>query len=236
MIWEIDFDKHLFLDNSVRFDFAYNTKIGEKLVRETLDEHIKYDGAGFPIKTEIHPDYPFLIKGIANHTLLQGAVKVKYEWNDEDVFQKEHLDSFVEYENSLDSDFNNLFENFSTITDNSLEITYNYTCDTTKDFKTSLVQYIPYCTKASYEILENNSAILCYSEYEANKWTLLIADIPVGESFNVFKKGEINYLAFGQSCKVDDLTVPQFHVGKLRKDRTITNVSNKPCRIVSLHR
>ena len=42
------------------------------------------------MQSEINPDYPFLVKLDMQYFILEGSVKVRYEWQHGDVFQDEH--------------------------------------------------------------------------------------------------------------------------------------------------
>ena len=84
--------KGLNIDNKLQMCVSLDTSVGDRVKRMTADERAK-DRAG-NVQSEIHPDYPFLVKLDIQYFILEGSVKVRYEWQHGDVFQDEHKVSY----------------------------------------------------------------------------------------------------------------------------------------------
>ena len=67
------------LDNKLQLSLTKDALAGQRLKRMSVDERAK-DRSG-NIVSEVHPDYPFLIKLDIQYFILEGSVKVRYEWH-----------------------------------------------------------------------------------------------------------------------------------------------------------
>ena len=80
------------LDNKLHLFLTKDTLTGQRLKRMSTTERA-VDRAGNTV-SEVHPSYPFLIKLDVQYFILEGSVKVRYEWKEGDVFQDEHKETY----------------------------------------------------------------------------------------------------------------------------------------------
>ena len=76
----------------------------------TADERAK-DRAG-NVQSEIHPDYPFLVKLDIQYFILEGSVKVRYEWQHGDVIKtntKKHIEMLYTQIHQSTQDYNQVY-------------------------------------------------------------------------------------------------------------------------------
>ena len=231
MIFSIDFSV-INVNNDIQISISRATKVNQRIVREPTDPNTgrTKDASGNDLVT-LHPDYNFLAKGDSNYFLLEGSIKVRYEWFEGDAFNSSHIETYKEVSGShpefqrgtvtYGSDF---IQGIAVLGNEGL------------DWKQSPVFYEPYCSKSSIEILENNTRILCPMQHEAG-WSFLKADVVPGESIVATKSGDKCYIVFGQTCDVNGTTIAKNDVKKLTSDSvTITNNSSKLCRLIKIYK
>ena len=91
MIFSILFDVYN-LDDKIQVSISKQTMVGDRIVREA-GEGRTTDIAGNALHTP-HPTHDFLVKTDNNYFLLDGSVKVRYEWVDGDKFTDEHKETY----------------------------------------------------------------------------------------------------------------------------------------------
>ena len=196
--------------------------IGNKFVRENKQEHF------MPETIEYHSDNSKIIKRPNNNVLLQGSIKVTYEWTEEDNIQSSDIDFL---ESLLSQDTNS--HNKATIsrTDNSFIFEFTYEANNPTWSSRSL-DYELDCNKVIIEALSDDVKILCiYGRHE--KYNFKNVDIPAGENIVANKNGDNCYLYFSQNCTVGEKSVAEDNTLKLVSNAvTITNTSSKPCQVV----
>lgn len=233
MIFNIPF-KVINLANKLQISISEGTTVGQKIVRESFSEHVK-DGQSNYLHSEVDGK-PYLIKTSNNYFLLEGKLKVRYEWEDGDKFKKEHLDDFladvrakmnhvgdVEYSESEKSG------------DNYIEAVYAAT-ENTPGWSESAANIEPNCSKASVEIMQDDTVMLCPMQYNPG-WTFEKTDIPVGGSFTSNKVGTDEYIVFGQQCRVGGQVINK-HSSKKQTSNSIVieNDSDSFCRLVRIYK
>ncbi len=219
------------LDNKLQISLSTNTLVGQRLKRMAADERVR-DREGNTI-SDVHPTYPFLMKLDVQYFLLEGSVKVRYEWKDGDVFQDEHKTTYN-----------------SVVVENSPEFTHmrdyeegsGYMQGTTSmgteanDWKDNPILYEPHCAIAEFTIMQDNTRLLCPMEVEKG-WTFKKADVLPGTSITATKSGDDCYIFFGQNCEVNGTAVSENTTKKLTSSSvSIKNVSDKLCRLVKIYK
>jgi len=195
---------------------------GNRIVRETKAEHF------MPETIERHSDNSKIIKRPNNNMLLQGSIKVTYEWTEEDNIQSSDIDFL---ESLLGQDANSHNKASITKTDNSFIFDFTYEANN-PTWSSRSVDYELDCKKATMEATSDDTKILCiYGRYE--NYDFKNVDIPAGESVVANKHGNNCYLYFSQNCAVGEKDVAEDDTLKLVSNAvTITNTSSKPCRVV----
>lgn len=228
MIFNIDFNVFS-LDDNLQISVTKNAKTGQKVMRESRDEHPH--SADGPLAIEKHPDYPYLIKSTNSYFLIEGSVRIRYVWEDGDVFTKDNVNEALAYKSKISPHFDKAK---ITVTDNELKIDYTYESEENADWMMAPIHWEPDTLKASIEIREDDTIILCPMQY-APGWTFEEADIKVGSNIDCAKQGTICYVFFGQECKIGDKVMPRHSIKKLTSDTVnIVNDSSKACRLVRI--
>ena len=220
----------MFLTKSI----SKNTKERQRIVRESVSEHVK-DGQGNYLHSEVDGK-PHLIKTSNNYFLLEGKLKVRYEWEDGDKFKKEHLDDFLA---DVRAKMNHVggaeYSESETSGGNYIEAVYAAT-ENTPGWSESAASIEPNCSKASVEIMQDDTVMLCPMQHLPG-WTFEKTDIPVGGSFTSNKAGEDDFIIFGQQCKINGQVIPK-HSSRQQVSNSITisNDSDSFCRLVRIYK
>ena len=160
--------------------------------------------------------------------LLQGSIKVTYEWTEEDNIQSSDIDFL---ESLLSQDANSHNKASITKTDNSFIFEFTYEVNN-PTWSSRSVDYELDCNKATMEALSDDVKILCiYGRHE--NYNFKNIDIPAGQTIVANKHGDDCYLYFSQSCAVGAKIAAEDDTLKLVSNAaSVTNTSNKPCRVV----
>tara|TARA_R110002012_G_scaffold5456_5_gene24841 strand:+ start:1670 stop:2383 length:714 start_codon:yes stop_codon:yes gene_type:complete len=193
MIFNVPFNV-INVANKLQVSLSDKTKAGQRMKRENVDEYSR-DGNG-NILIEPHPEHDFLIKSNTNHFLLSGSIKVRFEWDEDSIFQDEHVETYLDY---LRSKPVGLINPDKLVTGPGFvenQITQDFRLPT---WGTSHLDYEPYCTSADVLIMEDNTSMLCPMQHTPG-WTFEHIDIMPGEKIISNKVGEEMYIVFGQEC------------------------------------
>lgn len=222
MIFNIDFDVFS-LDDNLQISVTKNVRVGQKVMRENRDEH--------PLKIEQNPDYPYLIKSTNSYFLIEGSVRVRYMWEDGDVFTKDNVNETLAYKSRISPHYDDAE---ITVTDNELKFDYTYDSKENSDWQMDGIHWEPDCKKASIELRSTDAILLCPMQYVPG-WTFERADIKVGSNIDCAKQGTTCYVFFGQECKIGEKVIPRHSIKKLTSDTVnIVNNSSKACRLVRI--
>jgi len=229
MIFGIDFNV-INVENDLQISISKNTKIGQRIVRESRAEYSQ-DGSGNSL-IEKHPTHNCLIKSPNNYFLLEGSLKVKYEWFDGDDFSNSDIDTYKDWQATNNPEHANCNPEYGDgYTKGTAIITENAT-----GWKISAVKYEPDCKKATVEIVEDDTILLCPMQHDSG-WTFEKADILSGGSIETNKSGTTCYIIFGQACKIGSDDVAKHAIKKLTSNSvTIENNSEKVCRLVKIYK
>jgi len=229
MIFGIDFNV-INVENDLQISISKNTKIGQRIVRESRAEYSQ-DGSGNSL-IEKHPTHNCLIKTPNNYFLLEGSLKVKYEWFDGDDFSNSDIDTYKDWQATNNPEHANCNPEYGDgYTKGTAIITENAT-----GWKISAVKYEPDCKKATVEIVEDDTILLCPMQHDSG-WTFEKADILSGGSIETNKSGTTCYIIFGQACKIGSDDVAKHAIKKLTSNSvTIENNSEKVCRLVKIYK
>lgn len=220
------------LDNKLHLFLTKDALTGQRLKRMSSTERA-VDRAG-NIVSEVHSDHPFLIKLDVQYFILEGSVKVKYEWKEGDVFQDEHKETYREVV-LKDSPEHTRMQ--STFVEGSgyMEGVSSMGTEAT-DWKDNPILYEPHCSIAEFTIMEDNTRLLCPMEYDKG-WIFKKADVLPGNSITATKDGEDCYVFFGEECEINGTGVSKDTAKKLTSDSVeIKNVSSKLCRLVKIYK
>jgi|TARA_B100001094_G_scaffold64227_1_gene60237 hypothetical protein len=231
MIFNVPFDVRN-IDNQIQISISQNTKAKQRIKREGVNEYTK-DAEGNFLLTH-HPDHNFLVKSNTNYFLLEGSLKIRYEWDETSVFQNEHLDIFKELLNQHNAGLTNLPE-IPTSGDGFLEATtvQEYRSDA---WRAGLLYYEPYCTSAEITIMEDNTVLLCPMQHYPG-WTFEQIDILPGESVVSAKPGDNTYIVFGDTCSIAGTAIAKHATKKQTSSEiTIKNDSLKVCKLVRIYK
>lgn len=230
MIFNIEFDV-INVENDLQLSISKDSTVGQRIVRESRAEHPQ-DTAGNSL-IEKHPTHNCLIKTPNNYFLLEGSVKVKYEWFDGDDFSDSDIDTYKNWQTS--SNLEQAFYN-PQYSSGSIEGTAIITDSMQSGWKISAVKYEPDCKKATVEIVEDDTVFLCPMQHDGG-WSFEKADVLPGESLVTTKSGTTCYIIFGQACKIGSDDVAKHTVKKLTSNSvTISNNSEKVCRLVKIYK
>ena len=222
MIFNIDFDVFS-LDDNLQISVTKNVRVGQRVKRENRDEH--------PLNIEQHPDYPYLIKSTNSYHLLEGSVRVRYTWEDGDVFTRANVDETLAYKAKINPDYDDAE---ITVTDDELKFDYTYVLKENTPWQMDGTHWEPDTKTASIELRSADTVLLCPMQYSPG-WNFERADIIVGSNVDCAKQGTTCYVFFGQECKIGDKTMPRHSIKKLTSDTVnIVNNSSKPCRLVRI--
>ena len=229
MIFSIGFDV-INIEDNLQISISTNTKEGDKIVRESRAEYSQ-DGSGNSL-IEKHPTHNCLIKTPNNYFLLEGSLKVKYEWFDGDDFSDSDVATYETWQATNNPEHSHCNpQTGSGYTVGTAIITENAT-----GWKISPIKYEPDCKKATVEIVEDDTILLCPMQHDSG-WTFEKADILSGGSIVTNKSGTTCYIIFGQACKIGSDDVAKHAIKKLTSNSvTIANNSEKVCRLVKIYK
>jgi len=218
------------LDNNLQLSITKDTLTGQRIKRMSVEERAR-DTEGQLIN-EVHPDYPFLLKLDVQYFVLEGSVKVRYEWKDGDEFQDEHKETYKSVVVANSPEFTQ-----STFVEGSGYMQGISSMGTeATDWKDNPVLYEPHCSISEITIQEDNTRLFCPMQYNKG-WTFKKADVLPNTSITATKDGDICYIFFAQDCEVDGAAVAKDKVKKLTSNSvSIKNVSSKLCRLVKIYK
>jgi hypothetical protein len=222
--------------NKLQLGIANGTKVGNKIARENHEEYVK-DGEGNFIHTQV-AGKPYLNTTCNNYFLIEGTVRVRYDWVDTDEFNATNIDEFtaLAVANLQHADGSSSAYDFLDTGLNYIEAEYT-AVESNGDWRGSSARVEPNCLKASIEIKADDTIIICPMQYQAG-WTIEMKDIPVGGTVFSSKVGTEMYLFFGQDCLVgEDSTINKHDIKQQTSDNlTLINNSNKFCRLVRIYK
>jgi hypothetical protein len=232
MIFNVPFDVRN-IDNQIQISISQNTKAKQRIKREGVNEYTKDSEGNFLLTP--HPDYNFLIRSNNNYFLLNGKIKVRFEWDETSVFQDEHKQT---YRDLLDNQYvglKNPIEGSYTHGSGFMEssVDHQYRSDT---WKSSHLAYEPYCTTGEITVMEDNTTILCPMQHYPG-WTFEHIDIMPGESIVSTKPGDDTYIVFGDTCSIAGTDIAKHAVKKQTSSEiTIKNDSLNVCTLVRIYK
>lgn len=231
MIFGVKFNV-LNVSNKIQISISQDTKSKQRIKRESVDEYTKDINGDFLLT--YHPDHNFLIKSNTNYFLLEGSIKIRYEWDETSVFQNEHIDVFKGLLDQHHAGLSNLPE-LPTSGDGFLEATtvQKYRTDS---WRAGHMFYEPYCTSAEVTIMEDNTVLLCPMQHYPG-WTFEQIDILPGESVVSTKPGDDTYIVFGDTCSIAGTAIAKHATKKQTSSEvTIKNDSLKVCKLVRIYK
>ena len=232
MIFNIKFEVVKNIENKIQISISQNTKVGQKIVSESLAEYPK-DRQGNDISV-VHPDKPYLWKNTDNYFLMKGSIKTWFEWQDGDPFQAEHVDDYLAVQNSLDSDFVSK-TNYNCV-DGQIRCSAAYSPTGTSGLKSSILDWRPKVSQSGLEITSNNTVLVCPMQYDTG-WTFKHADVMNGDSITITKQGTDCYFMSGEEVTTGSQTITALETKKLTSDSvTLTNNSGTFTKVILIYK
>jgi|TARA_B100001093_G_C26816191_1_gene1009799 hypothetical protein len=204
---------------------------GAQIRRDSRAE-LTQDGDGNYMITP-HDTHAFLMKSNSNYFCLEGTMKVRYEWQDGDIFKQEHSDIYKELmiEHNKETNIEDNWNEGPGFIENTA--TKSYLGNT---WRTSLVAYEPDCKAAEVTAMTDNTTLLCPMQYVTG-WTFETLDILPNEQINSIKKGDEEYIIFGQKCKIGELEIPKQSIRKqTTQSLDIANDSSEVATLVRIYK
>ena len=188
-----------------------------------------------------HPYSNKIKENQQNYFLVNGSVRVTYEWIDEDGIQESDVDAFIRY---LD-DCPETWTTKKDIENKKLIIEYTYTGEN-KNFNTFPLSYMLDTSNLSIVALSDDSEILCIMQKNYQiVWNMAHIDLQPQEEIYVTKPiCDVAYVIVSQDAVIEttllgktnkDHTVPisKFSVRKLESQSVkLKNVSDKPNKVI----
>lgn len=230
MIFNVPFDV-INVSNKLQISISQSTVVNQRIKRESVNEFTKDSSGNFLLT--YHPTHNFLIKSNTNYFLLEGSIKIRYEWDETSVFQNEHIDVFKTLLDQHHAGLADLPE-LPTSGDGFLEATtvQKYRTDS---WRAGHMFYEPYCTSAEVTIMEDNTVLLCPMQHYPG-WTFEQIDILPGESVVSAKPGDNTYIVFGDTCSIAGTAIAKHATKKQTSSEvTIKNDSLKVCKLVRIY-
>jgi len=228
MIFSIPFSV-INANDDIQISISKATKVGQKIVREPGE--LRTADLSNNLIQEAHPQHSCLLKTDNNYFLLEGSVKVRYEWQDGDNFQDSDVETFRIESEKHPEHLRCNYQHGSGWMEGTAVLG-----DTPCDWKESPVTYEPDNSKTTLEIMEDGTRILCPMQYEKG-WSFLKADVSPGASIAATKSGDKCYIVFGQNCSIGDQTITKNTVKKMTSASvTIKNESEKLCRLIKIYK
>ena len=228
MIFSIPFSV-INANNDIQLSVSKATVPGQKIVREPGE--LRTADSSDNLIQEPHPEHSCLLKTDNNYFLLEGSVKVRYEWQEGDNFQDSDVDTFLAEAEKHPEHHRCTYQYGSGWAEGVAVLG-----DTPCDWKESPVTYEPDNSKTTLEILEKGTRILCPMQYEKG-WSFLKADVLPGESIVTTKSGDKCYIFFGQKSSIGDEVIFKNAVKKLTSESVnIKNESDKLCRLIKIYK
>jgi hypothetical protein len=234
MIFNVPF-RVINIENKLQISISEGGTVGQKIARENHEEYIK-DTEGNFIHTQVDGK-PYFNTTCNNYFLIEGKIKLRYDWVDADEFNANHVDEFSELvtANLQHADGSSAAYDFLDTGLNYIEADYTAT-ESNGDWRKSGVGIEPNCLKATVEIRQDNTIFICPMQHQAG-WTMEMKDIPVGGTVASPKVGNEMYLFFGQDCEVNSTAINKHDVKKQTSDAlSIENKSDKFCRLIRMYK
>lgn len=232
-----DSTKFTVVENSLQLAFpnTTETKAGNEITRIGKME---LDPARIKKK---HPYSNKIKENQQNYFLVNGSVRVTYEWIDEDEIQESDVDAFIRY---LD-DCPETWTTKKDIENKKLIIEYTYTGEN-KNFNTFPLSYMLDTSNLSIVALSDDTEILCIMQKNYQTvWNMAHIDLQPQEEIYVTKPiCDVAYVIVSQDAVIEttllgktnkDHTVPisKFSVKKLESDSVkVKNISDKPNKVI----
>lgn len=216
--------KFLNIDDNFQLSFLKGN-VGDLVMRHKLEEQPHFNRIAYLDNYKIQ-------KNLNNYILLNGKIKVSYEWQDDENINQQDIDKILDINKSY------LEEASAThiVEKNSYSYSGSYNGDVSvwsdRSFEYDLASSV-----AKIESLEEGTVVLCtlFKEYG---WKIKNIDIPPNETVTYTKEDDTTYLLTCDTCEVtvegNTHTFNKYDVKKLTKDNeySIKNVSNKICKAV----
>jgi len=212
------------VDDTLQLSFLKGN-VGDLLVRHKLEEQPHFNRIAYLDNYKIQ-------KNLTNYILLNGKIKVSYEWQDDENINQQDIDKILDINKSY------LEEASAThiVKNNSYSYSGSYNGDVSS-WSDRSYEYELASSVAKIESLEDDTIMLCTLTKEYG-WKRKNIDIPPNETVTYTKEDDTTYLLTCDTCEVtvegNTHTFDKYDVKKLTKDNeySIKNVSNKICKAV----
>lgn len=216
------------LDNNLQISVAENTKEGDEVSRTKLSEALHSDLHS----TLLNENENITVNG-QSHILTEGKLTAFWEWDSEPITESD-LDELTEYYNSV-SETVEIVKDFE---NKKYKATMEYKGENS-NWNPITFKYGLKCHKAGFTLDTDNSVLFCIQRMNnITDWNIRQIDLNVGQIFNAEKIGDnICYTIFSQEVDVNEITIPKYSCRNQTSDSiTITNTSDKPCKIIQVYK
>ena len=220
--------KYLNVDDNFQLSFLKGN-VGDLVIRHKLDEQPHFDKITYLDNYKIQ-------KNLDNYILLNGKIKVSYEWQDDENISQQDVDKILEI-NRLCAEEKNVVH---TIGKNSYSFVLLYNGDVA-EWSDRSYKYALASSVVKVESLEDETVMLCTLTKEYG-WKIKNIDIPPNASVTYIKEDDTTYLLACDTCEVtiedNTHTFNKYDIKKLTKDNeySIKNVSDKICKAIVICR
>tara|TARA_R110002050_G_scaffold249912_2_gene387789 strand:+ start:777 stop:1469 length:693 start_codon:yes stop_codon:yes gene_type:complete len=216
------------LDDNIQISAAYNTKAGDEISRTELSEILHPD-----LHSEFFNNNENITVNGQSHILTEGKLTAFWEWDSEPITESD-LDELTEYYNSV-SETVEIFKDFD---NKKYKATMEYTGENS-NWNPITYKYGLKCGKAGFTLDTDNSVIFCIKRTNSvADWNIRQIDLRVGQVYEAEKIGDnICYIIFSQSVDVGGISIPKYSCrNQTSSSITITNISDKPCKIIQIYK
>ncbi len=220
--------KYLNVDDNFQLSFLKGN-VGDLVMRHKLDEQPHFNKLTYLDNYKIQ-------KNLNNYILLNGKIKVSYEWQNDENISQQDVDKILEI-NKLYSEEDSVVH---TVADNSYSYVGVYNGDVA-EWSNRSFEYELASSVAKIESIEADTVVLCTITKEYG-WKIKNIDIPPNETVTYTKEDAITYLLTCDTCEVtiedNTHTFNQYDIKKLTKDNeySIKNISDKICKAIVICR
>ena len=225
MEWNINFNFIKKLNDELQIAVAENTKAGEKISRETLDEQPHFD------KLEYHPSNSKVFKRLNLYHLVKGKIKLGWEWQESDNINQNDIDFITTIYSEHREDEGGVYEH----EDNSMYITSDKV-DTNVWSKPSMEWELK-TSGSSMEIMEDDTKIFCALSNDYG-WKSKIIDLLPTATVETTKLGDKCYLWSEKGCEINGVERTGTNIiKKLESENcTIKNTSDEILHLIMVYK
>ena len=214
--------------SDLQISVADTTKAGDEVSRTKLSE-----SAHSVLHSTLLNNNPNITVNGQSHILTDGILTAFWEWDSEPITQND-LDQLSAYYNSVSE----TVQIFQDLNNKKYKVTMQYTGENS-NWNPITFKYGLKCGKAGFTLDTDDSVVICIQRNaHIEDWNIRQVDLDDGQIFDVEKIGEdICYTIFSQRVDVDGTTIDKYSCRNQTSEKIkVTNLSNKPCKIIQIYK